>query len=527
MTDKIAKASNDKIKENDPDENVKVAIRFRAGVEDDKKFWSVQGNTINVQNSEFTFDTVFLPSTSQQEVFEKIAKNAVIWVSQGYNSTIFAYGCSGSGKTYTLFGFGGVVPSSCELLFKLINDNPEVKDASMKCSFYEIYKEQLIDLLSPKGMSGANGANDMGSQNPRDSQLNSKLKIRHSPHGVYVENLIEKFVCSPADILATIKDGASQRSTASTSLNNTSSRSHAVLTLTLNQKMNDCSELISRLNIVDLAGSENVGKSEVQGNTLQESQMINRSLSCLGNVIYALTEKGREHIPYRDSKLTHILQDSLGGNSKTIILATINPLSTQITETLTTLKFAKRAKEIKNAPKVNKNDSITNLLKIIDEQAKKIKELEEGLIETKEIVDKVENVHTENEVGVLVKIKIERLEKSISGLTSLLEKEKERYVKHKKLYIKQRKYSKKIAEELYREKIKCNQYCNELEQYKMYYDSFKEAVEISETIDMNGANGANEVLRLLVKNATIDIKPLVIDESILKEFEEADELSPF
>jgi kinesin family protein 5 len=176
--------------------------------------------------------------------------------------------------------------------------------------------------------------------------------------------------------MSVIKEGAAQRTTASTNLNNTSSRSHAVLTITLTQKLQDGSELTSKMHLVDLAGSENVGRSEVTGTTLAETQAINKSLSCLGNVIFALTEKGREHIPYRDSKLTFLLQDSLGGNSKTCIVCTATPSVTCYSETVNTLKFAKRAKEIRNIPKLNRSDSPVNLQRIIEQLQKRISELE-------------------------------------------------------------------------------------------------------------------------------------------------------
>jgi len=254
-----------------------------------------------------------------------------------------------SGKTYTMFGNAdvknqlGIIPRTCEELFNIINSKDDVIEAQLKCSFLEIYMEQIKDLL----------------------QNNSKnLKIRQNNDNVYVQGLTEKYVYNTNDIMNQIKTGYQYRSIASTALNNTSSRSHAVLTLTLTQKIQDNSIITSKLHLIDLAGSENVAKSEAQGITLTEAQNINKSLSCLGNVIYALTEKNRDHIPYRDSKLTYLLQDSLGGNAKTVLIATANPAV--YNETLSTLKFAKRAKEIKNAPKINKNDSIENLLATIE-----------------------------------------------------------------------------------------------------------------------------------------------------------------
>jgi kinesin family protein 5 len=345
-------------------ENIQVAVRFRPlskkesieyTVDIDEKQNSFEINENSGGYHRFGFDHVFNSTTSQESIFNKVAKNSIEWVCQGYNATIFAYGTTGSGKTHTMFGdekSKGIIPRACEEIFQIINNKDEVLEANMKCSFLEIYREQIRDLLY-------NGEN---------------LKLRQHPtKGVYVQGLVEKYVYSASDILSTIKEGSLQRTVASTALNNASSRSHAVLTLIISQKITDGSEIVGKLHLIDLAGSENVGKSEVQGLNLVEAQNINKSLSCLGNVISALTEKGREHIPYRDSKLTYLLQDSLGGNSKTILIAT---LSANYNDTICTLKFAKRAKEIKNAPKINKNESVAVLLQTISNLHKKIASLQ-------------------------------------------------------------------------------------------------------------------------------------------------------
>jgi kinesin family protein 5 len=218
--------------------------------------------------------------------------------------------------------------------------------------------------------------------------------------------------------------GIKQRRITSTSVNNVSSRSHVVLTITISQLGSDESEIIGKINLVDLAGSENVGKSEVHGVALSEAQNINKSLSSLGNVINALTEVRRDHIPYRDSKLTYLLQDSLGGNSKTIIIAAVNPVISNMSETLGTLKFAKRAKEIKNVPKMNKNASTLNLLKTIENLNKKIELLEY----------KLSDLQNGNEIDISKK-----WEMRVISLDKALEVEKMRNKNLSELYEKQRK----------------------------------------------------------------------------------------
>lgn len=456
-------------------ENIRVAVRIKPleGKEKELPF-IVENNSISIKmekvENKYIFDNVFLNS-SQLEIFDKIAKNAVEWVTQGYNSTIFTYGCSGSGKTYTLFGENenkgdnmvdkgdkgdkeGIIPRSCKLLFDTINSNDKVTGAIMKCSFLEIYREQLRDLI--------NGKND-----------EKKPKLRYDIQGkVFVQDITEKYVSSSDEIMSVIKEGALQRASASTNLNNNSSRSHAVLTLFLKQTFVDGIELSSKLNLVDLAGSENVMKSEVQGINLLESQNINKSLSCLGNVIYALTEKGRDHIPYRDSKLTQLLSDSLGGNSKTIIVATISPSINNLSETVNTLKFGKRAKEIKNIPVVNRNESVAVLLTQIESLKSNISVLEAKCKEYETIHEKiVTNPEPNTEKTVYYISKCESLEIRNKILEKQFLKEYQRYNCFSKIFEKQRNLCKKVSKELSKEKQR-NYFLNcELEKYKAVLDT--------------------------------------------------------
>jgi kinesin family protein 5 len=468
-------------------ENIRVAIRFRPHNKKEEgkdtdfhlKLDSKQ-NLIEISDNgkeiqQFAFDHVFDSTTTQEKVFNSVAKDALDWVCQGYNATIFAYGATSSGKSFTMFGSEdgktekGIIPRACDTLFQNINNSEDVVEANMKCSFLEIYREHIRDLLD----TTKSDTNDGG------------LRIRYNPNrGAYVQGLIEKYVYSSQDILSTIKEGTMQRTIASTSLNSVSSRSHAVLTLILTQKLSDGSEIVSKLHLIDLAGSENVGRSEVQGITLTEAQTINKSLSCLGNVIYALTEKGREHIPYRDSKLTYLLQDSLGGNAKTILIATASPSSLCYSETIGTLKFAKRAKEIKNIPKINKNESIPQLLQTIEVLQKRIAELEGKCEDSQVIIQAVEHAEQDTKEIVLVKTKCDRLEKKIVSMEDENKKGLERNKEVKELFRKQRELARKASKDLYKERIKNHVILNELEQLRLFYDSMQEAVSTPEVLPL-------------------------------------------
>jgi kinesin family protein 5 len=371
--------------------------------------FEIDGNSLKIEDRvskhEFTFDYIFDGSSKQEDLY-KIIEPIVDSVSNGYNATIFAYGASGSGKTYTMFGTDehmGIIPRVCEGIFRSgVNSNATL-DKHIKFSFIEIYNDRMRDLLNV---------------------VNDDLHIRNCDKGIYIPGLTEKLVYNSDDILSSISLGIKQRRITSTSVNNVSSRSHVVLTITISQLGSDESEIIGKINLVDLAGSENVGKSEVHGVALSEAQNINKSLSSLGNVINALTEVGRDHIPYRDSKLTYLLQDSLGGNSKTIIIAAVNPVISNMSETLGTLKFAKRAKEIKNVPKMNKNASTLNLLKTIENLNKKIELLEY----------KLSDLQNGNEIDISKK-----WEMRVISLDKALEVEKMRNKNLSELYEKQRK----------------------------------------------------------------------------------------
>nr|AXY97662.1 KLP2, kinesin motor protein-related [Populus tomentosa] len=309
--------------------------------------------------SRFTFDLVADETVSQEKMFKMAGLPMVDNCMGGYNSCMFAYGQTGSGKTHTMLGDieggtrrhsvnCGMTPRVFEYLFSRIQKEKEVrKDEKIKftckCSFLEIYNEQILDLLDPSS---------------------TNLQIREDvKKGVYVENLKEIEVASARDVLHQLIQGAANRKVAATNMNRASSRSHSVFTCIIESKWESqgvTHHRFAQLNLVDLAGSERQKSSGAEGERLKEATNINKSLSTLGLVIMNLVSisNGKSHhVPYRDSKLTFLLQDSLGGNSKTIIIANISPSLCCSLETLSTLKFAQRAKFIKNNAIVNEDAS--------------------------------------------------------------------------------------------------------------------------------------------------------------------------
>jgi len=332
----------------------------------------VQVTNVHMQNKvyRFKFDKVFDTNSSQPAVFNDTAKGLVDNVMDGYNCTIFAYGQTGTGKTYSMEGelgspSRGIVPRVVETIFQKIQETDERIEFTLKVSYCEIYLERLRDLLNPK---------------------NKQLKIRENNNGVYIAGISSWYVRDEKDVMDLMMMGADSRTTQSTNMNAVSSRSHGVFMLMLNSKDTETgSQKMSKLMMVDLAGSEKVSKTGAQGSALEEAKKINQSLSALGNVMNSLTEGGN-HIPYRDSVLTKLLSDSLGGNCKTVLLIAASESSYSVEETVNTMRFGERAKKIKNTAKINaektiaeyKREAITMKKKIV-KQSKMIQCLQHDL----------------------------------------------------------------------------------------------------------------------------------------------------
>ncbi|XP_042680920.1 chromosome-associated kinesin KIF4A [Centrocercus urophasianus] len=297
----------------------------------------------------FTYDYVFDPSVGQEEVFNTAVAPLVRDIFKGYNATVLAYGQTGSGKTYSMGGTYtasqehdpsmGVIPRVIKLLFEE-KEQRQDWEFVLKVSYLEIYNEDVLDLLC--------------SSRERSSQIS----IREDPKGgIKIVGLTERSVTCARDTVSCLEQGNNSRTVASTAMNSQSSRSHAIFTICIDQKKkNDRnSSFHSKLHLVDLAGSERQKKTKAEGDRLKEGININRGLLCLGNVISALGEENKKggFVPYRDSKLTRLLQDSLGGNSHTLMIACVSPADSNLEETLNTLRYADRARKIKNKPIVN------------------------------------------------------------------------------------------------------------------------------------------------------------------------------
>ncbi|XP_024292726.1 kinesin-like protein KIF3B [Oncorhynchus tshawytscha] len=314
----------------------------------------------------FTFDAVYDSESKQSDIYDDTVRPLVDSVLQGFNGTILAYGQTGTGKTFTMLGMPtdnerGIIPNSFNHIFTQISRSQN-QQYLVRASYLEIYREEVRDLLC------------------KDN--NKKLDLKENPDsGVYVKDLSSVVSKNVTEIEHVMNIGDQSRSVGFTNMNERSSRSHAIFMITV-----ECSEKgadgedhirVGKLNMVDLAGSERQRKTGANGERLKEATKINLSLSALGNVISALVDGKSTHIPYRDSKLTRLLQDSLGGNAKTVMVATLGPASKNYEESLTTLRYADRAKNIKNKPKINE-DPKDALLREFQEEITRLKaQLEE------------------------------------------------------------------------------------------------------------------------------------------------------
>ncbi|XP_045108156.1 kinesin heavy chain-like isoform X2 [Portunus trituberculatus] len=294
---------------------------------------------VSVGGKVYLFDRVIKPNSTQEKVYDIVAKDIVKDVLNGYNGTIFAYGQTSSGKTHTMEGklgdptYQGIIPRIVHDIFNHIYNMEEALEFHIKVSYFEIYMDKIRDLLDV-------------------SKVN--LSVHEDKNRVpSVKGATERFVSSPEEVFETIEMGKSNRHVAVTNMNEHSSRSHSVFLIQVKQEnIENQKKLLGKLYLVDLAGSEKVSKTGAEGAVLDEAKNINKSLSALGNVIAALAD-GKTHVPYRDSKLTRILQESLGGNARTTIVICASPASFNEAETRSTLDFGKRAKTIKNCVTVN------------------------------------------------------------------------------------------------------------------------------------------------------------------------------
>ncbi|EKX53682.1 hypothetical protein GUITHDRAFT_64226, partial [Guillardia theta CCMP2712] len=341
-------------------ENICVSVRVRPlnkreeecsqreawRVVDGKSVVPTEHNPRNGQGYSFAFDNVFDNVSTSEDVYDKCARGIILSALEGQNGTIFVYGQTSSGKTHTMQGSEsqpGIVPHGISFIFNEIKHVTNSQEFLVRCSYIEIYNENITDLLNPK---------------------NSNLKLHTNPKGgVYVGNVTEPVIANAQQAMELISKGAANRQVGETKMNEASSRSHSIFRMVIecrNKSDSSGAVMVGELNMVDLAGSERQSQTQATGARLKEGANINKSLLTLGNVIAKLSEGEQSHVPYRDSKLTRILERALGGNSRTSIICTITPAAVHTEETLSTLKFATRAKTIKNTVTVNE---------VLDDQA--------------------------------------------------------------------------------------------------------------------------------------------------------------
>ncbi|XP_066910744.1 kinesin-like protein KIF11 [Clytia hemisphaerica] len=372
-------------------QNIQVAVRCRPRNGQEVKMGSpsvvdvnMPTKEINVRqemnymdkgnNKTFSFDKVFGPKSKQIDVYKSMVCPVIDEVLQGYNCTIFAYGQTGTGKTFTMEGdrtdsgdfswqddpLAGIIPRAMHQLFEQLNSMEDCAEYSVRVSFLEIYNEELFDLLG----------------NSLDTQKLRLFEDTTKKGSVVIQGLEEVIVHDRNEVYQILEKGAARRQTAATLMNAQSSRSHSLFMVTIHMKENNINgeEFLKtgKLNLVDLAGSENIGRSGAMEKRAREAGNINQSLLTLGRVITALVENA-PHVPYRESKLTRLLKDSLGGRTKTSIIATISPASCNLEETLSTLDYAHRAKNITNKPEINQKLSKKALIKEYTEQIEKLK----------------------------------------------------------------------------------------------------------------------------------------------------------
>ncbi|XP_060794382.1 kinesin-like protein KIF1B isoform X2 [Neoarius graeffei] len=372
--------------------SVKVAVRVRPfnsreTSKESKCIIQMQGNSTSILNPKnpkeppksFSFDHSYWSHTTpddpcfaaQSQVYNDIGKEMLQHAFEGYNVCIFAYGQTGAGKSYTMMGKQeegqeGIIPQLCEELFEKINDNNNDDISySVEVAYMEIYCERVRDLLNPKNKGN--------------------LRVREHPLlGPYVEDLSKLAVTSYTDIADLMDAGNKARTVAATNMNETSSRSHAVFTIVFTQKKHDSetdlsTEKVSKISLVDLAGSERADSTGAKGTRLKEGANINKSLTTLGKVISALAEvskkkKKTDFIPYRDSVLTWLLRENLGGNSRTAMVAALSPADINYDETLSTLRYADRAKQIKCNAVINE-DPNAKLVRELKDEVTRLKDL--------------------------------------------------------------------------------------------------------------------------------------------------------
>lgn len=434
----------------------------------------------------FTFDMVYDWNSSQVEIYKETACPIVESVLEGFNGTIFAYGQTGTGKTFTMEGkpdpidSKGIIPRAFQQIFQIIEQTSKNRQFLVRCTFLELYNEEIRDLLS--------------------KNVKNKLDIRENKdQGVFVKDLTAFMVQDMNDLIAKLQIGRDNRVTGETKMNRDSSRSHSLFTVTVEMSEvidNQNRIRVGKLNLVDLAGSERQSKTQATGDRFKEAININQSLTTLGNVISALVDPKASHVPYRDSKLTRLLQDSLGGNTKTVMIANIGPADYNYDETLSTLRYASRAKNIKNKPKINE-DPKDAMIRQFQEEIEKLKQqLAQG--------GGLEEGNSKDSAGTKIK-KIEKVIK-IFDVSKLKELQEKNHKEKEEIRLK----AEKDRQEIENVKMK-----NEEEKKKLL-DKLKEKEEQQQ----NALDAKDKLLKQIEKMEKKVVRgSVIIEEVALKEKE--------
>eukprot|EP00735_Rhodelphis_limneticus_P011034 TRINITY_DN4082_c0_g1::TRINITY_DN4082_c0_g1_i1::g.11857::m.11857 TRINITY_DN4082_c0_g1::TRINITY_DN4082_c0_g1_i1::g.11857 ORF type:complete len:795 (+),score=255.95,sp/P46871/KRP95_STRPU/50.96/0.0,Kinesin/PF00225.18/3.6e-119,Kinesin/PF00225.18/3.8e+03,Kinesin/PF00225.18/3.3e+03,PIF1/PF05970.9/0.082,PIF1/PF05970.9/6.8e+03 TRINITY_DN4082_c0_g1_i1:33-2387(+) len=453
------------------DECVKVVVRCRpmnesettksceCVVEMDTKLGQVylKRTNVNEPGRTYPFDQVYNWDAKQKDIYNETAYPIVNSVMEGYNGTIFAYGQTGTGKTHTMEGKNtpedrGIIPNSFYHVFDAIQSLSDRK-FMVRVSFLEIYNEHVRDLLAKE---------------PKNS-----LEIKENPDtGVFVKDLTTFCVNCVEEIELVMNSGKKNRATGATLMNQDSSRSHSIFSMTIESCQVGVDQQqhirVGKLNLVDLAGSERQSKTGATGNTFREATKINLSLTALGNVISALVS-GQDHIPYRNSKLTRLLQDSLGGNTKTVMIANIGPADYNYDETASTLRYASSAKDIRNKPRINEDpkdamirefqEEINRLRQQLESAATAQPVVEEKIVYqglTDEQLKELEDAHR-NQIDAKTKEmqqeadqKMKQLLESMSTKEKMAEEEKQKLLKEAEKRKEQAEKERKKREEIHR-----------------------------------------------------------------------------
>ena len=345
------------------DTSIQVCVRIRPILRNEKEdtdsyAWNWEDKTLYPQIASqlpYTFDHLFFPESTNEEIFDDVVKKVVLQSMNGYNGSIFTYGQTSSGKTFTMNGSHsqpGIIPQSIYFCFKSIQDSFPEREFLFRVSYIEVYNEQVKDLLNAEP---------------------AHIKIQHDPKlGTILSGVKEQVVLSPQQVIALIRAGEAQRHVGATDMNESSSRAHTVFKLIIESRQRgdstDAPVRASFLNLIDLAGSENAKMTNSTGDRAREAKHINQSLLTLSLIIFKLSEEKagstkKMYYPYRDSKLTRLLQSSLSGNAKIAVICTVSPTLRCVDETHNTLRFATRAKKIKTHASVNEVMDDKTLLK--------------------------------------------------------------------------------------------------------------------------------------------------------------------